>query len=162
MPAQVQTNQKQEWHCPACHDLLGSARTPYQGQNSFWHASIDLHWNRQALLDLRNTVDKTLLYLLLPNLTTRALKAFSRSDYTLSLCSCERGPISQTVVFQGGFFCFRQEFSFSQSYRFFSFILSGPCWGPCNNPHQKKKFWKTCFQVSWPFCQLVRCQTFLK
>ena len=34
----------------------------------------------------------------------------------------ERGPISQTVVFQGGFFLFRQEwqeFSFSQSYRFF-------------------------------------------
>ena len=38
--------------------------------------------------------------------------------HTLCLCSCERGPISQTG-FSRRVFLFRQEFSFSQSYRFF-------------------------------------------
>jgi len=52
--------------------------------------------------------------------------------------SC-RGPISQTVVFQGGFFCSGRSFPFPSLIGFFSFILSGPCWGPCNNPHRKKK-----------------------
>jgi len=41
-------------------------------------------------------------------------------------------------------FLFRQEFSFSQSYSFFSFILLGPCWGPFKNPHKKKKKKKGC------------------
>ena len=61
------------------------------------------------------------------------------SDTLLACALASVGQLLRLWFFQGGFFCFRQEFSFSQSFRFFSFILSGPCWGPCNNPHQKKK-----------------------
>jgi hypothetical protein len=39
--------------------------------------------------------------------------------WVMLLCSCERGPISQTVVFQGGFFCLGRSFPFPSLIGFF-------------------------------------------
>ena len=77
-----------------------------------------------------NCITKPFMDLGIPgfhDLTSANEKYIVFGKHTLSLCSCERGPISQTVVFSRRVFLFRQKFSFSQSYRFFSFILSGPC-----------------------------------
>jgi hypothetical protein len=52
------------------------------------------------------------------NFKVRPFFVFFR--HTLSLCSCERGPISQTVVFQGGFFCLGRSFPFPSLIGFFS------------------------------------------
>jgi len=49
------------------------------------------------------------------------------SDTLLACALASVGQLLRLWFFQGWFFCFRQEFSFSQSFRFFSFILSGPC-----------------------------------
>jgi len=65
--------------------------------------------------------------------------------------------ISQTVVFQGGFFCLGRSFPFPSIIGFFSFILSGPCCGPCNNPHQKKKKKKYIAFMSADACLRMEC-----
>ena len=62
-----------------------------------------------------------------------------------TLFACALASVGQflRLVFQGGFFCLGRSFPFP-SLIGFSFFLSGPCWGPCNNPHQKKKKKKRC------------------
>ena len=54
------------------------------------------------------------------------------------MCSCERGPISQTVVFSRRVFLFRQEFSFSQSYRLFPSFCQALAEDRVTTPTKKK------------------------
>ena len=59
--------------------------------------------------------------------------------HTLSLCSCERGPISQTVVFHGGFFCLGRSFPFPSLIGFFPSFCQALAEDRVTTPTQKKK-----------------------
>ena len=59
------------------------------------------------------------------------------------MCSCERGPISQTVVFQGGFFCLGRSFPFPSLIGFFPSFCQALAEDRITTPTKKKKKWMT-------------------